>query len=340
MEQGNCGMKVLAWILGLTAALWSGVWYLGATAAERVSLAWLDQQAEAGWLATYDSVETTGYPMRFDTRFSGLDLADPFTGWTWSAGDFRLIQPAYQPQTVRAIWPREQILTTDRQSLTIRADLMQALLQLRPTDRFSLVRAEADLAGFDIRSNWGWTSAIDTARLTIADQGDDTTRYDVTFDARGVTPAGEVLRLLDPDRDLPEAIERLTINTVLAFERQWDMRALEVARPQITRIELAELRAGWGGLALRASGILQVDARGIPTGDLALNAENWRAMIALGVNAGAIPGAMQSTLENGLALIAGLSGRPSDLDVTLSFSDGQAYLGPIPLGPAPRLTLY
>ena len=63
-------------------------------------------------------------------------------------------------------------------------------------------------------------------------------------------------------------------------------------------------------------------------------------MIALGVNAGAIPAAMRSTLESGLALIAGLSGRPTDLDVTLSFSDGQAYLGPIPLGPAPVLTLY
>ena len=333
-------MKVLAWILGRAALLWSGIWYLGATAAERVGTAWLDQQAEAGWSVAYDSVETTGYPLRFDTRFAGLDLADPFTEWAWSAPTFRLVQPAYQPQSVRAIWPGEQVLTTARQQLTIRADPMEALLQLRPTDRFSLVRAEADLTAFDISSNWGWTSAIDSARLMIADQGDGAARYDIAFDAQGVTPAGEVLRLLDPDRDLPDAIERLTIETLLEFERPWDMRALELSRPQITRIELSDLRADWGGLALRASGNLDVDAAGIPTGDLALRAENWQAMIALGVNAGAIPAAMRSTLESGLALIAGLSGRPTDLDVTLSFSDGQAYLGPIPLGPAPVLTLY
>jgi len=333
-------MRVLAWIVGITAALWSGVWYLGATAAERVSLAWLQQQADAGWVVEYDSVETTGYPLRFDSLFIGLDLADPFTQWAWSAPTFRLVQPAYQPQSVRAIWPREQVLTTVRQSLTIRADLMQALLQLRPTDRFSLVRAEADLAGFDITSNWGWTSAIDTAFLTIAEQGDGAARYEIAFDARAVTPAGEVLRLLDPDRDLPDAIERLTVDAVLQFERQWDIDALEVARPQITRVELTGFRAGWGGLGLQATGTLDVDAAGIPTGNLALSAENWRAMIDLGVNAGAIPGAMRSTLENGLALIASLSGRPSDLDVTLSFAEGQAYLGPIPLGPAPVLTLY
>ena len=212
-------MKVLAWILGLAALLWSGIWYLGATAAERVGTAWLDQQAEAGWSVAYDSVETTGYPLRFDTRFAGLDLADPFTEWAWSAPTFRLVQPAYQPQSVRAIWPGEQVLTTARQQLTIRADPMEALLQLRPTDRFSLVRAEADLTGFDISSNWGWTSAIDSARLMIADQGDGAARYDIAFDAQGVTPAGEVLRLLDPDRDLPDAIERLTIETLLEFER-------------------------------------------------------------------------------------------------------------------------
>lgn len=340
MEQGICGMKVLAWIVGLVAVLWSGVWFLGATAAERLSLAWLDQQADAGWVAEYDSVETTGYPMRFDTLFTGMNLADPFTEWAWQAPEFRLIQAAFQPQAVRAIGPREQVLTTPRQSLTIRSDLMQALLHLRPTAEFSLVRAEADLAGLAIASNWGWSSAMDSARLVVADQGAESARYDIGFDARGVTPAGEVLRLLDPDRDLPEAIERLTIDTMLEFERPWDMRALELSRPQITRIELSDLRAAWGGLALRASGNLDVDAAGIPTGDVALRAENWQAMIELGVNAGAIPAAMQSTLESGLALIAGLSGRPTDLDVTLSFSDGQAYLGPIPLGPVPVLTLY
>jgi hypothetical protein len=340
MKQGNRSMKVLAWILGIAAALWSGVWYLGATATERVSLAWLQQQADAGWAVSFDSVATAGFPLRFDTRFAALDLADPFTDLAWAADGFRLIQPAYQPQALRAIWPGEQVLSTPLQRLAIRSDLMQALLHLRPTDAFSLVRAEADLAGLAITSNWGWSSAIDTAQLVIADQDSDTARYDIRFDAQGFTPAGELLRLLDPGGQLPEAIERLNIETVLQFEQPWDIRALEVARPQITRIELAELRANWGTLALRASGDLDVDAAGIPTGNLAIRAENWQGMVDLGVNAGAIPAAMQSALESGLALIAGLSGRPGDLDVTLRFSEGQAYLGPIPLGPAPVLALY
>lgn len=333
-------MKVLAWILALVVLLWSGVWYLGAAATERLGRAWLAQQADAGWVADYDTVETTGYPLRFDTRFSGIDLADPFTEWAWRAAEFRLVQPVYRPQSLRAIWPREQVLETPDQSLMIRTGQMQALLHLRPGADFSLVRAEADLAELAITSTRGWSSAMDSARMLITDQGRAEARYDIAFDAGGVTPAGEILRLLDPDRTQPETIDRLTIDTMIEFERPWDRRALELARPQITRIELSELRADWGALALRATGNLDVDAEGIPTGDLALSAENWQAMIALGVNAGVIPPAMQSTLESGLALLAGLSGRPEDLDVTLSFAGGQAYLGPIALGPAPDLTLY
>ena len=49
---------------------------------------------------------------------------------------------------------------------------------------------------------------------------------------------------------------------------------------------------------------------------------------------------MQGTLETGLSVIANLSGRAQDVDVTLSFADGRAYLGPIPLGPSPYFYLY
>ena len=94
------------------------------------------------------------------------------------------------------------------------------------------------------------------------------------------------------------------------------------------------------GRLYRPSGTLEIDGAGGPTGDVAVRAENWRQIIALGVNAGLVPPAMQGTLEPGLSVIANLSGRAQDVDVTLSFADGRAYLGPIPLGPSPYFYLY
>ncbi len=333
-------MKGIAWLITITAFLFTVFWLVWSITTERAVTGWLDDQEGVGWSVSYDEVETSGFPTVFSTRFTGLNLADPFTGWAWAADEFELIQPSYQPQSVRAIWPDEHVLATPFERLTIRSTQMEAMLHVRPAANMALRRAEVDLAALDISSHRGWSSQMGTATFEVTRADGDAPRYDIAFTAQGFTPAGEVLRLLDPARTLPEAIETLQIDTVMGFTRVWDLSALETTRPQITLIDLTELRAEWGDLSLLASGDLTVDAQGVPTGDLALRAENWPAMIALGVNAGAIPAAMRSTLETGLALIANLSGRPQDLDVTLSFAEGQAYLGPIPLGPAPLFILY
>ncbi|MGR3639544.1 DUF2125 domain-containing protein [Alterinioella nitratireducens] len=331
-------MKLVAWIVGLAALLWSGVWLAGAITTERLSRGWFEQRQEAGWVATQDEIETTGFPLAFETAFRGVNLADPFTEWAWQAEQFHLVQPAWQPQSVRAIWPRTQLLATPLEQLTITSDRMEALLHVRPTADFALVQAEADLAALRIDSDLGWTSAVDSARFEMRDAGE--ARYDIQFDATGVSPAGGVLRRLDPRGLLPEVIERVHASGEVGFDRPWDITALEVSRPQFTRIDLEELRADWGALSLRMSGTLEIDGAGVPTGDVAVRAENWRQIIALGVNAGLVPPAMQGTLETGLSVIANLSGRAQDVDVTLSFADGRAYLGPIPLGPSPYFYLY
>lgn len=43
--------------------------------------------------------------------------------------------------------------------------------------------------------------------------------------------------------------------------------------------------------------------------------------------------------EKMLELLAGLQGNPEDLDTTLQIKAGRMWLGPIPLGQAPRLQL-
>jgi len=157
--------------------------------------------------------------------------------------------------------------------------------------------------------------------------------------AAALTPPEAVRDRLDPAGVLPRAIGSMRIEAVMGFDRPWDISALETARPGITHLDLGELHADWGDLVLRAAGTLAVDPRGYPTGDIAVRAENWREMIVLASNAGAIPEGMRGTLETALGFLSGLSGRPEDIEAQLAFRDERVFFGPIPIGPAPRLIL-
>ena len=109
-------------------------------------------------------------------------------------------------------------------------------------------------------------------------------------------------------------IETLSYRADMSFDRPWDLRAVEERRPQLTAIEVREMSAIWGGLVLRVAGEFEVDADGIPDGDLTLRAENWRQMVALAVRSGVLPSQLQQTVEGILGIVAGLDGDPLRLE--------------------------
>ena len=84
---------------------------------------------------------------------------------------------------------------------------------------------------------------------------------------------------------------------------------------------------------------MAVDADGYPTGEISVRAQNWREMVEMGVNAGAIPVEARGGIERILGLVAGLSGRDTEIDAPLSCRDQRVFFGPIPVGDAPRLVL-
>jgi hypothetical protein len=172
----------------------------------------------------------------------------------------------------------------------------------------------------------------------IRQDGTDTT-YALLFEATEVTPPEEIARLLDPAGLLPGAIPVVRTQATVTFDRPWDLSAIEEARPQPQRIDLAEARAEWGTLLLRMSGALDVDAEGRGTGEIAIRAENWPEMLAMAQRAGLITEGARRTAEGALGFLAGLSGRREDLDVTLRFNEGFVFLGPLPVGEGPRFRL-
>ena len=72
-----------------------------------------------------------------------------------------------------------------------------------------------------------------------------------------------------------------------------------------------------------------MDAQGIPIGEIAVKAENWRDMIAMANAAGALPDQAVDPVTRALNFMAGLGGNPNALDLQLNFRDGFCRFGAV-----------
>jgi hypothetical protein len=332
-------MRLALGLVALLALLWSGYWVVGATAKNRALTAWFEDRRADGWVAEYRDIAVRGFPNRFDTTISGLDLADPETGVAWRAPFFQLFALSYRPNHVIAVWPPEQSVASPYETVTVAAADMRASVVFEPDTQLALDRSTMELDSFRLTGDSGWESGVARAVLATRRDAARANHYDIAFEATGVRPAEATRRALDPTGFLPNEVQRMALAVTMGFDAPWNRAAIEERRPAVTAVELDDLTAIWGDLELRATGTLAVDAAGYPEGRITVKAQNWREMLAIAVAAGALPQGLADTLERGLAVMAGMSGHPDTLDAPLDFAGRRVSLGPIPLGPAPRLRL-
>ena len=133
-----------------------------------------------------------------------------------------------------------------------------------------------------------------------------------------------------PDRDV--AAYRRWIQTGHHGEMEYLARPDAMAR----RAALAETLPGVRSVVMVAEPYPPEDAEGVPEGRIEVEAREWRALLAAARAGGAIRPEVASALEAGLGLIAAISSSDGSLSAPLRFSGGGMFLGPIPLGPAPR----
>jgi hypothetical protein len=105
----------------------------------------------------------------------------------------------------------------------------------------------------------------------------------------------------------------------------------------LTGIDVREVLLTWGETGLFAKGRVAVSDQGYAEGRIDLRITNWSRLLPALSAAGLIPPEALPTWERALTLLAGTSGEGAALDLPLSFRNGWASLGPVPIGPAPRL---
>ena len=327
-------------VLILVAALiWMSWWFIGSTITERSLRAWVDERRSVGWVADYSALNVRGFPNRFDTTINDVVLADPTTGIAWSAPFFQLLMLSYKPNHVIVALPNDHRFSTPLQNLEMTSDRARGSIVFRPNTALTLDRLTFVLDEFDIQSSLGWQVRLREARISTEPVSAREDAHRIGAEILKLSPSDATRAVLDPAGILPTTVDLLRLDASVGFDAPWDRHAIEDARPQITDIDLRDLRASWGDVDFRAAGKLTVDQRGLPTGRITVKAVQWRRLLDMAISAGLVAQSLAPTFERAFELMASLSGTPDTLDAPLTFQNGFVSFGPIPLGPFPPLTI-
>ncbi len=326
-------------VILVVALVWMAWWAFGSTALDRSLTGWIDERRAEGWAADVADLEVDGFPNRFDTTMTEVRLADPETGVAWSAPFFQLLALAYRPTEVIAVLPDQHTLSTPLQTLEFTHDQARGSVYLSPSPSLPLDRSSVVIDNAKIASSLGWDMVLEQARFATETIPARQDAHRIGAEFLNLELSRDMQRTIDPRNLLPDTVDLLRLDADVGFTAPWDRFAIEDARPQITDIALTDLSAEWGSIKFRAAGDLTVDARGVPDGTITLRAEDWPRMLQVAEAAGMIPSGFVPTVERALKLLSAFSSRPDVIDTELNFSGGLISIGPVPIGPAPRLVI-
>lgn len=325
-------MRLLLIAVVSAAAIWSGYWWFGSRAVESGIRSWLDGRADAGWVANYASIQTRGYPNRFDTTIDDLELADPAEGFAWSAPLFQILRLSYRPNHIIVVWPGEQTFATPNGRITVQSSQARASLVLKPGLDLELERATAVFENITLDSSAGWTAEAAEGRVAVHASESASNTVNLGIEARGLRSSGAGLNRLASAGAVPDVPAFLKLDAELTFDSAWNRRAIETHSPDLTALRLNLLNVERGEFELTAAGELTVDTEGLASGTITLRARSLREMLLAAASVGWVSQSQFSVLGAGVDLLTAFSGTSETLEVPLTLRRGQVSIGLFPLG--------
>lgn len=324
----GAAMRFILW-LGLALGLmWGGYWFAGSYAIEKAARGWFQDQQASGLVAENSGLAVTGFADRFDLTVTAPHLADPASGWGWQAPFAQVFAMTWKPWHLIAALPNDQSVTLpDGQKVDVASSSLRASLLMRPAMDLPPHRFILDGEGLALASDAGWTAKAD--KLVLAAEANGAALH-LGADGANLAPP-EALAALP---DLGPLLSTLHLDATVTFATPvtWDMNA---ARAQ--DVTLSEAHVVWGKLDLTAKGSVRPDAGGLAEGKIDMALKGWRSLPAVVVALGLVKPEAQPTVLRALEFLAASSPDPEVLSLPLTFRKGEMALGPLPLGPAPRL---
>ncbi|MEM7742144.1 MAG: DUF2125 domain-containing protein [Pseudomonadota bacterium] len=326
---------VIAVVLG-----WSAWWVLGARGQEAGLETWLDAQQARGWQAEAGSIAVSGYPLDFRIDVEDLALADPNTGWAWSAPGWIAESRAYSPTRVAVSWPTEQVISTPEGRATVTSVRLASLVDLRPGQSMELREAATEMDNLRIQGANGWEARAAAVRMNVAERPEDlgpVHAYDIRLTAQTLKLPQQIVEQIDPTGWLRPSIDQLTVLGHAAFDDPLDRLTVEQGRMALRAATIREAGFQWGDMRLVIKGAFEVDDAGYPVGDVRIEAEEWRQMIRLAVSSDVIDRGTAQQVTRAVEFVTALTGSGDKLSLSLGLSGGKLRIGPFAIADAPRV---
>lgn len=332
-------LKAASLLVAIAAAGWVAWWIVAANGQEAALRHWFESRAAEGWQAEAKSIETAGFPDRFTTRITSPALADPEAGWAWAAPGLVLDRPASDPTHVTATFANRQTLAVPGERATVESAGMTAVLALFPGLDLRLREGALSARDLIVAGQSGWragASLVDASLRRRSIEGEPPETHQLELTAQAVLLPDALMKQIDPTGLLSPEVKGLQLDALFVPDRPVDRHVLEEGEFGLKTLVLRRAELDWDGIGVTARGRLDADAHGFAEGDVALSLSDWRRLIALARSSGALSMEVADAVEGALGLVALFNGSDK-LDVTLGFSGGRARIGPVPVGPAPRL---
>lgn len=329
-------MRAVLVIVLVLAGLWGGYWFVGSRAMDQAATGWFAAQQGRPLLAEQQGITVSGFPNRFDLTVTAPRLTDTETGISWTAPFAQVFMMSWKPWHVIATLPQEQTVTLPGQEVTLTSTLIQGSVIVTPGTALTLDRTAITGDGLALRSTAGWEVAATSARFGTRQATGRALAHEVGLELTTLTPDAGFRMALAQRSDLPEQIDLVRLDTVLGLSAPLDRHAA-TTRPRLTDITLREGLLRWGDLVLSAEGSLTPASDGTPEGRIEIRVENWRELVPVLIASGLVTEESSQTVTRALELYAQQGSDPTVLTLPLSFQQGRMSLGPLPLGPAPRI---
>ena len=320
-------------LLGLAVAAWSGWWlYLRGEVVSRMDAAAAEMKAQ-GYTFAWARRTVGGYPFRISVTLEQAQIAEP-SGYGFSAPVLEIESAAYTINPIGLAAPQGAVIRRPgNKAFAVKGKVLRASVSHleRTPPRIAIQGVDLEFGALKGAQPLSF-SAMKTfeARVTPGDED----KADVFVRLDQATPANNVL------------LSRVAEGAPVTLGFEGTINGASFLRGRGWSQVLQSWSAAKGSLAVRQGGIiageavlslqpstLSVDESGRLAGQLALSLSRaTQGVMALGA-VGVLP-------EETAAVASGLTGvEPAGkpLEATLTFRAGQTWIGPLPLGPAPRV---
>lgn len=325
-------MRWLLWAVAAAAVLWAGLWVVAARTTGSALNGWIAAQGGA----IRADLSVSGFPNRVDVTASDVAAGDTARGPGWSAPLVQIFAMVWKPWHLIVTMAQEQTLVLPGGlRLPVGADRLQASLVLVPGAALELNRL--NVAGDALRLALpGITDPlrIEMLRLAAHRADDSGTSLHLGAEAAEILLPGQMRAAFPAGRPAPEGALHLRLDATAALSHPVDRRLFD-APPAVIGLEVTDFALDWGPMAVAARGRLAVDPQGFLDGALQVQVTGWQTALDLAVVAGVLqPGVAETWAAFAEQLQEPETGR---IDLPLTYRNGTARFGPLPIGMAPRL---